>query len=191
MDKPAKQHRAPQAGRSADKKKPADKAAEKNSFNPKVTPGCSLLVSAPFLRTDPHSLACSCCSGVRPDLGSQCQPPRSPKGRARPDETARPPGRPNAGRRPAACRRRRRRTSWSPSPLSLCLSLLFFLHETPELTALPCSLRSQVGKSTLVKSLVKRFTKHNLTDIRGPVTVVSGALPLPPLLSLSSSLYTN
>lgn len=58
MDKPAKQHRAPQAGRSADKKKPADKAAEKNSFNPKVTPGCSLLVCAPFLRTDPHSLAC-------------------------------------------------------------------------------------------------------------------------------------
>ena len=27
-----------------------------------------------------------------------------------------------------------------------------------------------------MKSLVKRFTKHNLSEIRGPVTVVSGAL---------------
>lgn len=33
----------------------------------------------------------------------------------------------------------------------------------------------QVGKSTLLKSLVKRFTKHNLGEVRGPVTVVSGA----------------
>ena len=32
----------------------------------------------------------------------------------------------------------------------------------------------QVGKSTLLKSLVKRFTKHNLGEVRGPVTVVSG-----------------
>ncbi|KAH7103390.1 DUF663-domain-containing protein [Auriculariales sp. MPI-PUGE-AT-0066] len=31
-----------------------------------------------------------------------------------------------------------------------------------------------VGKSTLVKSLVKRFTKHTLTEVKGPVTVVSG-----------------
>ncbi|KAI8322601.1 AARP2CN-domain-containing protein, partial [Martensiomyces pterosporus] len=32
----------------------------------------------------------------------------------------------------------------------------------------------QCGKTTLIKSLVRRYTKHTLTDIRGPVTVVSG-----------------
>ena len=31
-----------------------------------------------------------------------------------------------------------------------------------------------VGKSTLIRSLVKRYTKQNLTDIKGPITVVSG-----------------
>ncbi|KZT51500.1 DUF663-domain-containing protein [Calocera cornea HHB12733] len=31
-----------------------------------------------------------------------------------------------------------------------------------------------VGKSTLIKSLVRRYTKHTLTDIRGPITVVTG-----------------
>jgi ribosome biogenesis protein BMS1 len=31
-----------------------------------------------------------------------------------------------------------------------------------------------VGKSTLVKSLVRRYTKRTLNDIRGPVTVISG-----------------
>ena len=31
-----------------------------------------------------------------------------------------------------------------------------------------------VGKSTLIKALVKRFTKHSLTDVKGPITVVSG-----------------
>ncbi|CEP07797.1 hypothetical protein [Parasitella parasitica] len=30
------------------------------------------------------------------------------------------------------------------------------------------------GKSTLIRSLVKRYTKHNLNDIKGPITVVSG-----------------
>ncbi|GAA5805414.1 hypothetical protein HPULCUR_010930 [Helicostylum pulchrum] len=30
------------------------------------------------------------------------------------------------------------------------------------------------GKSTLIRSLVKRYTKHNLTEIKGPITVVSG-----------------
>ncbi|KAI8912692.1 hypothetical protein EDD86DRAFT_202057 [Gorgonomyces haynaldii] len=29
------------------------------------------------------------------------------------------------------------------------------------------------GKSTLIKSLVKRYTKHNLTEIHGPITVVA------------------
>ncbi|RKP33117.1 hypothetical protein BJ085DRAFT_36051, partial [Dimargaris cristalligena] len=30
------------------------------------------------------------------------------------------------------------------------------------------------GKSTLIKSLVKRYTKQNLREIKGPITVVSG-----------------
>lgn len=32
----------------------------------------------------------------------------------------------------------------------------------------------KVGKSVLIKSLVKHYTKQNLTEVRGPVTVVSG-----------------
>ena len=32
----------------------------------------------------------------------------------------------------------------------------------------------QVGKTTLIKSLVKHYTRHNLTTVKGPVTVVSG-----------------
>lgn len=31
-----------------------------------------------------------------------------------------------------------------------------------------------VGKTTLMRSLIRKFSKHTLTDIRGPVTVVSG-----------------
>ncbi|KAG0056340.1 Glycoside hydrolase 2 (Mannanase, beta-galactosidase) [Gryganskiella cystojenkinii] len=30
------------------------------------------------------------------------------------------------------------------------------------------------GKTTLIKSLVKRFTKHSLSEIKGPITVISG-----------------
>lgn len=32
----------------------------------------------------------------------------------------------------------------------------------------------QVGKTTLVRSLVRRYTKNTMADIKGPVTVVSG-----------------
>ncbi|KAL3650790.1 Glycoside hydrolase 2 (Mannanase, beta-galactosidase) [Castilleja foliolosa] len=32
----------------------------------------------------------------------------------------------------------------------------------------------QVGKSLLIKSLVKHYTKHNLPEVRGPLTIVSG-----------------
>ncbi|XP_071710161.1 uncharacterized protein [Rutidosis leptorrhynchoides] len=32
----------------------------------------------------------------------------------------------------------------------------------------------QVGKSLLIKSLVKHYTKHNIPDVRGPLTIVSG-----------------
>jgi ribosome biogenesis protein BMS1 len=31
-----------------------------------------------------------------------------------------------------------------------------------------------VGKSTLIKSLIRRYTKQTFNDIRGPVTVISG-----------------
>lgn len=33
---------------------------------------------------------------------------------------------------------------------------------------------SGVGKTTLIRSLVRRFTKTTMSDIKGPVTVVSG-----------------
>ena len=32
----------------------------------------------------------------------------------------------------------------------------------------------QVGKTTLIKSLVRKYTKHTLTQVAGPITVVSG-----------------
>ncbi|XP_059653431.1 uncharacterized protein LOC132300403 [Cornus florida] len=32
----------------------------------------------------------------------------------------------------------------------------------------------KVGKSLLIKTLVKHYTKHNLTEVRGPITIVSG-----------------
>lgn len=32
----------------------------------------------------------------------------------------------------------------------------------------------QVGKSLLIKCLVKHYTRHNLPDVRGPITIVSG-----------------
>ncbi|KAE8717907.1 Ribosome bioproteinsis protein BMS1-like protein [Hibiscus syriacus] len=32
----------------------------------------------------------------------------------------------------------------------------------------------QVGKSLLIKTLVKHYTKHNLPEVRGPITIVSG-----------------
>jgi ribosome biogenesis protein BMS1 len=32
----------------------------------------------------------------------------------------------------------------------------------------------QVGKSLLIKSLIKHYTKHNISEVRGPITIVSG-----------------
>lgn len=32
----------------------------------------------------------------------------------------------------------------------------------------------QVGKSLVIKSLIKHYTKHNLPEVRGPITIVSG-----------------
>ncbi len=31
-----------------------------------------------------------------------------------------------------------------------------------------------MGKSTLIRSLVKHYTRHVLSEVRGPVTIVSG-----------------
>jgi ribosome biogenesis protein BMS1 len=31
-----------------------------------------------------------------------------------------------------------------------------------------------VGKSTLIRNLVKHYTRHSLSEIKGPITVVSG-----------------
>ena len=31
-----------------------------------------------------------------------------------------------------------------------------------------------MGKTTLIKSLVKHYTRHNLSSVKGPITVVSG-----------------
>ena len=40
--------------------------------------------------------------------------------------------------------------------------------------ALTASPGLQVGKTTLIKSLVKHYTRHNISAVMGPVTVVSG-----------------
>lgn len=32
----------------------------------------------------------------------------------------------------------------------------------------------QVGKSLLIKCLIKHYTKQNLPEVRGPITIVSG-----------------
>lgn len=46
--------------------------------------------------------------------------------------------------------------------------------------------RMQVGKTTLVRSLVRRYTKNTMGDIKGPVTVVTGQSALsPPAQSLT------
>jgi ribosome biogenesis protein BMS1 len=47
------------------------------------------------------------------------------------------------------------------------------LHETPPSLVVVMG-PSGVGKSTLIRSLVKLYTNHNLTTITGPITVVTG-----------------
>ncbi|KAL8227115.1 hypothetical protein R6Q57_016947 [Mikania cordata] len=32
----------------------------------------------------------------------------------------------------------------------------------------------QVGKSLLIKSLIKHYTKHNISEVKGPITIISG-----------------
>lgn len=51
-----------------------------------------------------------------------------------------------------------------------------------------CLVWYQVGKSLLIKSLVKHYTKHNLPDVRGPLTIVSGLLLFLYTLPLSVNL---
>jgi GTPase SAR1 family protein len=43
-----------------------------------------------------------------------------------------------------------------------------------------------VGKTTLIRSLVKHYTKQNLSQVKGPITIVTGKVSLP----LSSSLFS-
>ncbi|CAJ0908852.1 9917_t:CDS:10 [Entrophospora sp. SA101] len=45
----------------------------------------------------------------------------------------------------------------------------------------------QTGKTTLIKSLVKRYTKHNLTEVKGPITVVSAKIADLVLLLIDAS----
>lgn len=47
-------------------------------------------------------------------------------------------------------------------------------HISTSLGSLNFSRFLQVGKTTLVKSLVKRYTKSTLTEAKGPITVVTG-----------------
>jgi len=46
-------------------------------------------------------------------------------------------------------------------------------HETPPSLVVVMG-PSQVGKSTLIRSLVKLYTNHNLSTVTGPITVVTG-----------------
>ncbi len=57
----------------------------------------------------------------------------------------------------------------------LSRSLLYLL-TIATMSSPSLSYGKQVGKSTLIKSLVRHYTRHNLTEIKGPVTVVSGTL---------------
>ena len=36
-----------------------------------------------------------------------------------------------------------------------------------------------VGKTTLIKSLVKHYTRHVLSEVRGPINIVSGKVLYP------------
>ena len=38
----------------------------------------------------------------------------------------------------------------------------------------PCTLRLQVGKSLLIRCLIRHYTRQSLSEVRGPITVVSG-----------------
>lgn len=49
---------------------------------------------------------------------------------------------------------------------------------------------SGVGKSTLIRSLVKRYTKQNIAEIKGPVTVVAGRKQRLTFLECSKDLNT-
>jgi len=47
------------------------------------------------------------------------------------------------------------------------------LHETPPSLVVVMGPKG-VGKSTLIRSLVKMYTNHNLTSVTGPITIVTG-----------------
>ncbi len=37
-----------------------------------------------------------------------------------------------------------------------------------------CLLTAQVGKSLLIKCLIKHYTRQSLSEVRGPITIVAG-----------------
>lgn len=58
----------------------------------------------------------------------------------------------------------------SSSRLSVLPECVFLVApQVNELTGL-----EQVGKTTLIRSLVRRYTKHTLSEVKGPITLVSG-----------------
>ena len=46
----------------------------------------------------------------------------------------------------------------------------------------------KVGKTTLINSLLKNFTRQQLSDVKGPVTVVSGRFTMPLIVNLKVKL---
>ncbi|CAI5981301.1 unnamed protein product [Closterium sp. NIES-65] len=47
----------------------------------------------------------------------------------------------------------------------------------------------KVGKTTLIRSLIKHYTKHNIPDVKGPITVVSGKKRRLLFIECSSSVH--
>eukprot|EP00256_Glycine_max_P034131 XP_006579855.1 uncharacterized protein LOC102665081 isoform X2 [Glycine max] len=62
----------------------------------------------------------------------------------------------------------------SPEISGLVPTLLKELCHPNEHTKYSFNILLQVGKSLLIKSLVKHYTKHNLPDVRGLITIISG-----------------
>lgn len=49
----------------------------------------------------------------------------------------------------------------------------------------------KVGKSTLIRCLIKNYTRQKLSDICGPVTIVSGELMIVLMYSCETFLYMH
>lgn len=105
-----------------------------------------------------------------------------------PDEAACPRCRPHFQRyrRPGRQERRRRcstRHCRCHGAVRGALRSILFPFEAGELTSGSAPFALQVGKTTLIRSLVRRYTKNTMVDIKGPVTIVSGQFATPRELS--------